>query len=280
LLAGLLVDPAGEPMTATHAVKGRRRYRYYASHRLIREPRAAHPEALRLPAGEIERLVAERLRQVLTDAPALLGALRGAGLLPPGAAAQQRLLQRSRALAEGWPSRTYAERRAFLACVLSRVAVGRDQVALHLLPDRLLAAVTEVGEGDALARQVLAASAPLVLTVPATLRRAGKEMRLVVGGTSTPDRVDAAIVALIAKAHAMRDRLLRSEAESIAAFAAGEGLSKSYVTRLLRLAWLAADIISAILDGQPPPGLTATRLMRDTRLPLAWHEQRQALGFA
>jgi site-specific DNA recombinase len=225
-------------------------------------------------------LVAERLRQMLTDSPALLDALRGAGLLPASAAAQHRLLQRARQLAEGWPTRTYAERRALLSSVLSRIDVGRDEVVLHLLPDKLLATLTDAAAAEAPGQQdTSVASAPLALTVPATLRRAGQEMRLVVGSTATPSQADAALVALIAKAHAVRDRLLRSEAESIAAFAAGEGVSKSYVIRLLRLAWLAPDIVAAILDGQQPAELTTTRLMRDTRLPLDWHSQRQALGF-
>ena len=54
----------------------------------------------------------------------------------------------------------------------------------------------------------------------------------------------------------------------------------SYVTRLLRLTWLAPDIVAAIVDGRQPIGLTANRLMGDTRLPLEWQAQRELLGFA
>jgi site-specific DNA recombinase len=39
------------------------------------------------------------------------------------------------------------------------------------------------------------------------------------------------------------------------------------------------DIVKDILDGRHPPTLTAAKLMRDTRLPLAWTDQRIALGF-
>ncbi len=51
-------------------------------------------------------------------------------------------------------------------------------------------------------------------------------------------------------------------------------------TRLLRLSYLAPDIVTAIVDGQQPPGLTAEKLMRNTRLPLSWEAQRKRLGFA
>ena len=55
---------------------------------------------------------------------------------------------------------------------------------------------------------------------------------------------------------------------------------KLYATRLVRLAFLAPDIVAAILAGKQPPGLTANKLMADTRLPLDWRDQRAALGFA
>jgi site-specific DNA recombinase len=54
----------------------------------------------------------------------------------------------------------------------------------------------------------------------------------------------------------------------------------SYVTRVFRLAFLAPDIIEAILQGKQPPELSVRKLMDDTRLPLNWNEQRVRLGFA
>jgi site-specific DNA recombinase len=53
-----------------------------------------------------------------------------------------------------------------------------------------------------------------------------------------------------------------------------------YAARLIRLNYLAPDIVAAILDGKQPVELTASKLMTDTRLPLDWRAQRAALGFA
>ncbi len=41
-----------------------------------------------------------------------------------------------------------------------------------------------------------------------------------------------------------------------------------------------SEITEAILDGPQPLGLTATKLMQVSRLPLEWRAQRQALGFS
>ena len=57
------------------------------------------------------------------------------------------------------------------------------------------------------------------------------------------------------------------------------GSSACIQLKQLRLAYLAPDIVTAIIDGRQPPGLTANTLMRNTRLPLRWEAQRKRLGF-
>ena len=64
------------------------------------------------------------------------------------------------------------------------------------------------------------------------------------------------------------------------AVAQEERITASYATRIVRLAFLAPDIVAAILAGNQPTSLTANKLMADTRLPLDWRDQRVALGFA
>ena len=60
----------------------------------------------------------------------------------------------------------------------------------------------------------------------------------------------------------------------------GKGSADLIFTRLVRLSYLAPDITQAILDGRQPPDLTAEKLLEHSRLPLAWPDQRIALGFA
>jgi DNA invertase Pin-like site-specific DNA recombinase len=50
-------------------------------------------------------------------------------------------------------------------------------------------------------------------------------------------------------------------------------------TRILPLAFLAPDIVDAILDGRQPVELTSTRLRRHRPIPLSWQHQRRLLGF-
>jgi hypothetical protein len=55
------------------------------------------------------------------------------------------------------------------------------------------------------------------------------------------------------------------------------GLSDPHVRRLLRFAYLAPDVVMAIVDGRQPRALTVKLLLRG--IPLAWSDQRAAFGF-
>jgi site-specific DNA recombinase len=89
---------------------------------------------------------------------------------------------------------------------------------------------------------------------------------------------DHALVRMLVRAHNLRAKLLQSGEHSLTVTACSEGISRSYLTRLARLAFLAPEIVAAILDGRQPAHLTAARLSRLTRLPLDWSEQCTALG--
>ena len=72
--------------------------------------------------------------------------------------------------------------------------------------------------------------------------------------------------------------VMRNRGKTIAELAAEAGVGGSYFTRILRLSFLAPDIVKTILRDRHPLELTAKRVAGDTRLPIAWAEQRARLG--
>jgi site-specific DNA recombinase len=59
------------------------------------------------------------------------------------------------------------------------------------------------------------------------------------------------------------------------------GIGKGHVTSLVRLSYLAPDIVHALLEDRQPIELTPTRLVALSRnLPHHWQEQRRLLGFS
>jgi site-specific DNA recombinase len=65
LLKGLIFDDAGNRMSPIHANKRGRRYRYYVSWALLQHRKEAGGSLARVPAHELEKLVAERTLEVL-----------------------------------------------------------------------------------------------------------------------------------------------------------------------------------------------------------------------
>ena len=120
----------------------------------------------------------------------------------------------------------------------------------------------------------------IALRIQARLSRTGIGKRMVLTDGTEPDNPDPALIRLVARAHTVRQRLLDNTQLTLKEIAANEDMGDSYVTRLLRLSWLAPDIIAAILKGRQPPELTARRLGTFKNLPLDWTEQKKVLGFA
>lgn len=281
LLAGLAYDGDGQTrLTPTHAVKAGKRYRYYVSQTLITAPRSSSPGGRRVPASDLEQLVIRRIRRFLADEAALHAALQP---FVPEAAGRRRLLDRASRLARDWPKLSATEVRQMLLGMLSRVSIHADRIDLHVQPDRLPQLLTGGPEAvllDATTRNVETSS--LVLSVQASLRRAGKEIAMVLGADpAAAPTADPAMMRLILRARAMWEKVQRGEVAGLGELATQEGVSGSYASRLIRLAFLAPDVLSAVMNGRQPVELSAAGLLQECRrgLPLDWQQQREALGF-
>jgi DNA invertase Pin-like site-specific DNA recombinase len=274
LLAGMLFDGDGNRMTPSHAVKKGTRYRYYVSGPLITKDRTDDSAGLRIPAAEIEQLVSDRMHRWLLD-PGSIYKSTSARLAD--ASIQQRVVARTAEIGKRWPELPVARKRVVLTALIERIEVSVDQIDIRFRPSRLSALL------DAAATPLLGATddETEILPVPVRLRRAGREIRMVIDGTDPfAAKPDARLIKLLLRARRFKATLAQSEGIPFAVLAQREGVSRSYFTRLVRLSYLAPDITQAILDGRQPRDLTAEKLLEHSRLPLAWHDQRIALGFA
>lgn len=108
--------------------------------------------------------------------------------------------------------------------------------------------------------------------MPARIVRRGSEKRLVLGDAPECMEADPVLLKLVAQAWGQR-KLLADPAHP-------KKFSKRHRWQLLRIAFLAPDIISAIVEGRQPTALLGRRLLRATDVPLDWAEQRRFFGFA
>ena len=190
---------------------------------------------------------------------------------------QRRLVAWAADIGKHWPELPVARKRAVLAALVERIEVSVDRIEIRLHPPRL-GALLDVTEAPL---QSMTDDEIQTLSVPVCLRRAGREIRMVIDGTDpfAAAQPDMRLIKLLLRARQFNATLAHSEGVPFAALAEREGVSRSYFTRLVRLSYLAPDITQAILDGRQPRDLTAEKLLAHSRLPLAWHDQRIVLGF-
>jgi len=112
-------------------------------------------------------------------------------------------------------------------------------------------------------------------------RRGGRKLVLAPDGTDVTTspvtrHIDSAMVKALARAFRWNCMLESGEVATIQDLAATEKINSSYISRILRLALLAPDIVESILEGRQPPELTLVVMMRP--FPVAWWEQAES-GF-
>ncbi len=118
------------------------------------------------------------------------------------------------------------------------------------------------------------------MVAPLRLRRRRPELRIVLQGAATPaPKPDPLLVRRLIEARTrVADYLDPGQGLSLSAIARRAGVHVGNVSRSLQLAFLAPDLVEAILDGTQPVALTPERLKRARELPLLWDEQWAMLG--
>jgi site-specific DNA recombinase len=271
-LIGKLFDEQGNRLTPSHAVKGNRRYRYYVSSSLMKGAARKSGQGWRVPALEIERNLAAAVARILDERTAIAADVDEAGV-------HAHDLTSILATAAEWSTRlrSEAEASAVLKSLVERAELHQDGIRLSLrLP------ISTSGKPAANATNHLS----ITRQIPLRVRRRGIEMRLVIGGglggiSGSAPRIDSTILKAAARARRWFDDLVSGRSASMVEIGQREGVGKRYVSRMIRLAFLAPTIVESIAEGRQPPELTAQFLSTGRGdLPLSWQVQEKLLGFA
>ena len=265
LLAGLAYDAQGRRLSASHAVKSTRRYRYYITHgSQLDQP---GDKQTRRPAHELEQIVVHRLLAWLNNPATVQATMPGGADAALLQAAFARVAKLVSALA-GTP----AQRRAAVAQLAERVDVGADQVRIAVRASAIGGSARQAEDADD------DAPASLILTAPVELSH-GQGARLIVGAErATPPAAhpNARLLALLAKAHDARALVIGRPHDSLTAIARDTGQCRKNLGELLRLSYLPPAIVTTLADGAIASATRAT-LLAAADGPLCWSAQQAPL---
>jgi hypothetical protein len=202
---------------------------------------------LRLPAHQLEKLVLETTLEALkTEVGTRALAMKLAG---PG----ERV------------------RRQFLRLIIKRAEVGPSLI-------RLLLHGTSCHFFEQPGRVMVGAlpSMPAAIEIPHEFSPKGGALRR--GDLSRPGDPHPALIKAVVRGYLWRTELLNGTIETVGRLAKKVRFRRDYVLRILRLGFLAPDLIETMLNGRLPLAPNLTLLKRP--IPLDWAEQREFFGLS
>jgi site-specific DNA recombinase len=263
LLGGILFDENGERMVRVHAAKGVRRYHYYVSRRLHAGERGPGATRHRIPAIKLDDTVRAAIVEFLGSQAEITGHL-----------AEDDVRQLRRKLVYAAKLRDQiaanpgsdAAQHEILRSLLRRVVLHEHEIEVSV-ESGMVFGVTDAANspGDIVIRVPIAASvgnrsARLVLCAP---------------GSKRVPAADPKVAALLAKSRDWFDRLASQGGHTVRDIAAEQHVSIAYVARVIHLAFLAPEIVTALMDGKTVLTMNGKRLMSLLPLSDEWEEQRR-----
>lgn len=178
---------------------------------------------------------------------------------------------------------THAQLQAAIKAIIERIDVSDDQIFISIRAKQFTQFAQWNGVGLLSANTIaVTANNPVeVLTVSTSTVRIKRDLTNLFTQRRVPDSAskNPALIRLVRQARRAQGVIDDSHALSVLEVSKACHCAHTRLPRLLRLNYLAPDIIASILDGRQPSDLTTKKLMSKD-LPLDWSAQRRVLGFS
>lgn len=275
LLMGKCVAPSGEVYTPTYSKKGNRHYRYYI----------CKSTQHRIKAQDLERLVIDTIRMLARQPKHWLDCWKQSKTLIAKEA--QHKWER---LWSAWNESDKERRQEIVRSVIERIVVTDDQLTVRMGYQGICETVEnrDLIESDAkLPREkgyvpkVEQGEEYLEITIPARFEMYGKS-QIAVDAEGQPIRAfkrsnyNQVLVNALVRSYQWNQQIDKGEV-NVTELAKQEGRSRTHISRILNLRYLAPEIIESILTGTQPETLHLKDLTQV--LPIEWHCQKRVLNF-
>ncbi|ODU67769.1 MAG: hypothetical protein ABT11_19120 [Novosphingobium sp. SCN 66-18] len=277
-LAGLLWDDLGRHMyLEVDWHRGKPYYCYASSNAAWSQ--IEFRRAYRSNAENLERLIVASVAEFLADRGRLRGALKGLGLFGEEL---DKLAIRGQAAAEHLAT-TPAEQleELFLALVL-RVEIGEQSLSIAFRSIELRRLLQWDGKATFRGRPAdwPCSDTRHVIEVPVCAISAERwpVLHLAPRSTDSSARPNRKLIGLVQRARIAQRLIEEHQERPIEHIALELKCRPAHLSRLVRLNYLAPDIVTAILNGTQPEMLTRDILLK-ANLPMDWSLQRRLLGF-
>ncbi len=278
LLRSLVYDGDGNRFTPSHAVKRGKRYRYYVSQRVIDDAASASSHPGRIPARELEQVVLNGLKSFFSSADRVVSALAFAD---DDLGTTRTLIEFAVEYAKRLKGNSPSSLSEMLEPIVARILVHQGSVEIQVNKVNLRAQLLGPNHADIHPQNIRNnfSHEPLVITIETKLKRCGGEMRLVVPSQSAdraPRNAVPSLIKAIGRAHEWVKLIIDGEYRDQRAIAVVAGLNERYVGRIIQSAFLAPEIVEAIVTGLQGQEMSLATLLEN--VPLIWTEQNAKIA--
>lgn len=278
VLAGVLWDDHGRHMLLDANWVDGQPYHFYVSSN-AQWSQAQFLRAYRSRADRLDAVVLAAVSAFFGDRSRLRAALRAHGII---GAELDRLTGLGPIAASRLSGATPMQISAFVAALFVRVEVAPESVAIELRPIEIRRLLEWDGQGTFVGRpsEWPTSNARYALEVPVSVISAERWPSFTVGprDPNANAKPDKQLKILLRDARAAQALFDGNRDLDLPGLALRFGRSPGYFSRLIRLNYLAPDIVAAIADGTQPPSLTR-KTLASAHIPLDWTVQRRMFGF-
>lgn len=277
-LAGILWDDLGRHMLLDLSCADGRPYHFYISSN-AQWSQAEYRRAYRSRADRLDAVALAALSAFLSDRGRLRAALQAHGLYGEEL---ERVAAGAKAATDRLGIIPKSDLSSLFAALIERIEVSPEALAMHARLIELRRFLDWDGQGKFVSRPAdwATSNARYLIEVPVSVIAPERWPAFSVKPRD-PEfacKADRQLTILLRSARKAQALFDAHRELDLAGLACKFGRSPGYFSRLIRLNYLAPDIIAAISDGTQPPGLDR-KTLASAHIPLDWAVQRRMFGF-
>ena len=257
LLAGKLFDDKNNYMSPSHSNTRNRKYRYYVSQALIQHRRNEAGTISKIPAGEIEKVVTQEIKDFMFDLNNIQPLLKESNIQK-----QKDLLKNISDKIDNQFTRT----------ILSKVVIYKDKVEITICKNQLLKLLEGIAYDNDYPEEIKnETKTPIILTknIKITATAASGSVLILTDSETQQPEINPILVRAVAKSYLWNQQILNGKKI--------KNSTSSYIKKIIDLRFLSPKILQDILEGLQPKDLTLQNLFKIRTL--RWAEQESMLKY-
>ncbi len=261
LLAGKVYDDCGNLMTAKFSNTRKRMYRYYVSQAITHGYHHKVGSLPNIPAEQLEVCVREEIAKFMSDKDRLQPYLQELKVKH-----QIDMIEKAKTIMAGDINRE----RLFMRHIIYRIEVSDINVKIEICSNKIIEAL----HNNYKSKKFEKPSNPITIEREVKLSATTNGSKVIIGDVSSGR--NSKLIKAIARSYLWNDQLINGEVTHFREIGEREIISQvSYISKVMRLRFLAPDIIESILDGTQPEQWTVEKLfaIKETN----WKKQRKML---